>query len=74
MEDDWILNTDEINPEPNILSVNKRPNTLTVDYQQITRNKLAELHTVNRPKKYKFSYNKGVIMDDFTVRPFGYKS
>lgn len=46
------MEEDELNCEPNILEVR---------YTQITRNAKGELHTVNRPKKYRFSYNKGVI-------------
>lgn len=49
------------------------PNLLTVPYRQITRNNYGELHTVERQKRYRFAYNKGVIMDDFTVKPFGYQ-
>jgi hypothetical protein len=50
------------------------PNILTVRYTQITRNKRGELYTHEQRKNYRFAYNKGLIMPDFTVQSYGYMS
>lgn len=49
------------------------PNILTVKYHKITRNMHGELHTIKQNKNYRFAYQKGVILKDFSVQPFGFK-
>lgn len=52
----------------------ENPEPINVKYVNIKRNKEADLKNVNMIKKWKAVMKKGYVVNDFIVRPWGYKT